>query len=204
MPVNVFKMTYEQVPADIKAAIGVLSLRTVADDPKLAYVDLSYVNFSRFNLSGLNLAGYDLHGANLSLTNLSSSRLNDSVLSGADMAGVYAVDTDMTDAIIGGLSQAAPYNSNKIQSFYYDNTIHTNMRDAQLLSIDLAGANMVKVDLTDAFLTSSNISNADLTFAILKDAYLTGSNLKGSNLTKADLTGAFGVDLTGTVDQPTG
>jgi hypothetical protein len=62
---------------------------------------------------------------------------------------------------------------------------NTNLTNANLSGIDLAGASLVNTDFTTAVLSGANLSNTNLSYA-----YLGGATLAGTNLANATLTGA--------------
>jgi hypothetical protein len=63
--------------------------------------------------------------------------------------------------------------------------VRANLRDADLTTTCLAGANLRSADLAGA-----NLAGANLTGAYLRGAYLRGADLAGADLRGADLAGA--------------
>jgi len=70
---------------------------------------------------------------------------------------------------------------------------------ADLIGVDLSGANLTDADLSYVCLIGSDLTGADLFRADLSDTDLSDVNLSHADLSKSDLTGAnlFGADLTG-------
>ncbi len=65
---------------------------------------------------------------------------------------------------------------------------HTNLTNANLTNANLTKANLAKANLTNADLAHTNLTNANLTKANLTKANLYTANLAKANLTNADLT----------------
>jgi uncharacterized protein YjbI with pentapeptide repeats len=64
------------------------------------------------------------------------------------------------------------------------------MREAYLVGVNLAGANLENADLEGAKLDRANLQGANLTRVNLEGATLTGANLAGAQLSYAQLAGA--------------
>jgi len=71
-------------------------------------------------------------------------------------------------------------------------------------TLDLSGANLRNVDLSSANLFGANLTGADLSFAYLSDAKLYGANLTGADLSRSSLNRAnlrsvdlYGANLSG-------
>ncbi len=67
---------------------------------------------------------------------------------------------------------------------------HTDLRQANLVSADLANVSFVSARLENCALTFANLTNANLTDSQIRSADLSGSILVGTNLSRANLTGA--------------
>ena len=65
-----------------------------------------------------------------------------------------------------------------------------NLRGANLRDADLIGVNLSYADLRDADLIGINLRGANLSYADLRDADLIGINLSYANLSGANLSGA--------------
>jgi uncharacterized protein YjbI with pentapeptide repeats len=68
--------------------------------------------------------------------------------------------------------------------------IKMDLTHANLSHADLSGTNLTEANLTFANLTAANLTAANLTFANLTDADLTDASLTRANLTEANLTRA--------------
>ena len=81
----------------------------------------------------------------------------------------------------------------------YTNLRCANLRDANLSGANLYGADLRCANLRDANLSGANLYGADLCYANLSGANLSGANLYGADLYSADLSGAnlYGADLYG-------
>jgi uncharacterized protein YjbI with pentapeptide repeats len=66
----------------------------------------------------------------------------------------------------------------------------SNLRDAELLGVNLEGTNLQEADLLGAALVGANLQKANLTHARLEEANLLGARLHGANLRSASLAGA--------------
>jgi uncharacterized protein YjbI with pentapeptide repeats len=73
------------------------------------------------------------------------------------------------------------------------NLQNATLRNAYLVTINLAGANGTNATLSSANLSGANLSNANLTQANLSGANLSGANLTNATLSQANLKGATGL-----------
>ncbi|MCX4971092.1 pentapeptide repeat-containing protein [Streptomyces sp. NBC_00654] len=158
----------QDVPADVHAALTVLTTRNTTRDDDYFLLDLHAAKLPNITLAPTASAGalsnavltaVDLTDADLTGADLTDAVLTAVDLPGADLTGAYLTDArltaaDLTDAVLP---------------------------DAYLTHARLRGAN-----LTGANLTGANLTGADLTGADLR-----GADLRGADLTDADLTDAL-------------
>jgi uncharacterized protein YjbI with pentapeptide repeats len=153
---------------------------------------------------GGTIAGQDLHGADLShiavdealaeQANLQLAKLDHFMsrdgefqgcnFSGADLAGAFFFDTDLSSAVFRGALM------NSVQ--FVTSTLNgADLEDADLTDADLSGSSFVGAKLKNAVLTNANGDCADF-----RDADLSGADLSGAKLTKASFRGAKLDDVT--------
>ncbi|WP_329036362.1 pentapeptide repeat-containing protein [Streptomyces sp. NBC_01725] len=173
----------QAVPADVHAALTVLTTRNTAQDgafrldlrsvwlsdieigrplnedpASLAKANLSHANLRGTDLFNSDMREADLRGADLREADLTFAQMHRTGLQGADLRGAELFAADLRDA---GLAEA-------------------NLAGVFLRAADLPGASLPGADLSD-----SNLEGTDLTDADLEGANLTGANLKGAKLNKA-------------------
>jgi hypothetical protein len=151
-------------PADIQAAISVISRRDRKNEASDRVVDLSescllLTNFADDQFPGISLVGSDLRiaylvsshlaGADLLYTNLKEANLEQ-----ADLRGANLRQSNLAGALLSG----------------------SQLDGAFLQNADLSGADLRGADLTGADLT------ADPSAKVPRGTNLTGANLSGANL----------------------
>ncbi|MER6162833.1 pentapeptide repeat-containing protein [Streptomyces sp. NPDC001868] len=193
----------EDVPADVHAAVSVLSDRDPNPDAPFI-LDLQGTHLPRINLHGWNhtltakLTGVRLTNADLSGADLYNARLDAAELSGANLSRANLTSASLTNASLNranlsraNLSRASLTNA----SLYRANLTGTNLslanlREASLIDADLKGANLKRTNLQRADLKGANLKGTSLQRADLTGADLKGTNLRGTSLQYADLRGA--------------
>lgn len=160
----------EVVPADVRAALTVVSTRDPAHDDALV-LDLRAARLGGVEPTSANRT----EGAAFSHADLRGVDLSDSSLAGADLSNSSLTGADLSDSNLTGadLRKARPYEA--------------DLRDADLSNADLRGT-----QLDDADLRGANLSGADL-----READLSGVDLRGvKNLTREQVDSARADDKT--------
>ncbi|MFD8046512.1 pentapeptide repeat-containing protein [Streptomyces sp. Tu102] len=156
----------QDIPADVQAALTVLTTRNTAHDQGFV-PDLSNAWLPKADIHGST----PTQGAHLVRAHLASAHLNGADLRGADLRGAdlrYA-DLEVADLRGADLKGARLWNA--------------DLSVAGLIGANLSGAELGHSDLTDAYL-----EDADLAGANLEDADLRGADLKGvENFSKEQL-----------------
>ncbi|MFE2267143.1 pentapeptide repeat-containing protein [Streptomyces griseosporeus] len=194
----------QDVPADVNAALTVLTTRDTAQDGNfrldlrsawlpgteigrvmpyepaaLAQADLRGMHLRGTklvaDLRGSNLSNADLRDADLDLSTLSGAFLVKADLRGADLFGADLQGALLTEAELSG----ADLRSAKMRG--------TRLPRADLHGSDLADVDLRSADLKGVDLSGSNLEGVDFTS---KSAGVSGAHLTGANLTGANLKGA--------------
>jgi uncharacterized protein YjbI with pentapeptide repeats len=193
----------------------------------LAKANLKGANLSEANLSGANLENADLSRARLNVAKLSKAiligadlsdaylfraNLKGADLSGANLSGASLDLVNFTGAVLDGANlSSARYGSETRWPNGFDyqhigaigpkaSLSEADLNKADLLFVDLSGANLRGADLSEANLEyadliGTNLENANLSEAILEnadlsEAIISGANLSGTKLEEADLNEA--------------
>ncbi|TDC03618.1 pentapeptide repeat-containing protein [Streptomyces sp. 8K308] len=149
------------LPADVAAALTVLTTRDTTHDAPDYVVDLTGAHLYGAVLSEANLSRAVLADTDLTLANLTYALLSGTNLSGANLTGANLSDADLINALL---------------------------IDADLTEANLSEADLTSADLSDADLTNALLIDADLTEANLSEADLTSADLSGADLTNATVS----------------
>ena len=147
-------------------------------------------NLKGANLTGANLKGAILTGANFESANLTGANLSDTKLfykriipKPLSFEGANLTDAKFTNARL------------EKTKFAGANLRSANLTDTFLDNSDFAGADLTSANLKNAGLLSANLAYTYLIGADLTRSFLTYANLRGANLTSANLTGAHGTEM---------
>jgi len=151
-------------------------------------------NFFRLNLSRCDLSGIEITKFPLSdsVLNLSHSIMIEADMSKAILKGYYHDVSCVADNYRAGQYQIAPYDND-----YYgfkNGWIIANFQYAQMMRVNLMGADLTRANFCDSDLTGANFKKANLTRAKLSRARLVDASMMAANLSEADLSYS---DLTG-------
>ena len=152
--------------------------------------DLKHANLSGANLRGADLSDADLEGANLHVFQyalygcesccLAGARLRKTNLSSVNLSGADLRGADLDGANLSGavLDQFQPNR---------DETINTNLSNANLSNADLTNTSLFRADLINSILYKADFTNAslletDLTRANLVEANFFGAKISGSKV----------------------
>jgi uncharacterized protein YjbI with pentapeptide repeats len=170
--------------------------------------NLTQANLQQCNLQNSILTEAILRNADCSESNFSYSYLENADLTGANLQGANFMFAEMTGAIFAFANMVkadlsrAELVGNDLSKVILENSILTdaylsdailrcsNLKNAEMIRIDLQGASLENADLTGANLQGASLENADLTGANLQGANLQGASLENADLTGANLQGA--------------
>lgn len=169
--------------------------------------DLSDMPFQRLDLSGVDFSESILTGASLAHANLEDACFDGAILARADLTGARADGASFRDADVSELRAAGALLRNT--TFDGAGGSDVDLRDANLHSASLVGAELERCDLTNAGARAAMLDGADLAASILDGADFTGSSLNDASLEgarahgtifdrckMADLRASDGADLT--------
>ncbi|EFL37152.1 pentapeptide repeat-containing protein [Streptomyces viridochromogenes DSM 40736] len=195
----------QDVPADVNAALTVLTTRDTTHDKgfrlDLRSVWLPEAEIGRpLNETPAAMARADLRDTRLRGAKLDSADLRDANLGNADLRGADLTFTTLSRALLvnADLRDAQLFAADLQYAFLTDADLSgAHLRSAKLLGASLPRADLSGSELADVNLRSSNLEGADLSGSDLEDVDFTsrstevsGANLEGANLTGANLEGA--------------
>jgi uncharacterized protein YjbI with pentapeptide repeats len=186
----------KKVGVDIQAAMTVLGIREVAQDPPgksidLRKVTLPFIEIQGAKLSGAKLIGAYLIGANLNGAYLIGADLNGAELDGANLNGAELDGANLNGAELNGanLSGAKLIGAYLIEAKLNGAVLDgAKLNGANLHGANLRGAILWRADLREANLNWANLDGTELNGANLDGAELNGANLSRANLIEADLS----------------
>ncbi|MFI8876794.1 pentapeptide repeat-containing protein [Streptomyces sp. NPDC055243] len=218
----------EDVPADVVAALRVLSDRDTTQDEAFVWdltsiwlpeVDLSPPRPQAFWLPEADIYPSDTMGIRLRGAILTKAHLSGASLPWADLRRVSLYDADLrhthlshADLRVADLGGADLRKAVLIKADLREvNLVDADLRGANMRAVSLSGAEAGDTDLrkadlrcVDVQVSSTGTPCADLRDAVLFDADLRGADLRGADLRGADLGGADlrGADLRCMESQP--
>lgn len=147
----------------------------------LTFSTLSHANLDEANLNSADLRGSDLRDAKLRGANLCGAKLMVADLTGAILEKANLLRANLSDAILENCNlNDASLNRGYMPSAKLGGT-------SQLERTDLCGANLLCVDLSGANLRGAYLVRTNLNRVNFHDVNLDGADLKGANLTRVNL-----------------
>lgn len=137
----------------------------------------------------LNLVGIRVHGANLKNARLAGAILIKADLTACDLAGADLQGADLRATTLEGVTlRGARLKGAAMRLATLDSD--TNLLGADLTSVDLSEAQLVRVTLAKVCLADANLIGADLTYAYAAEAILNDADLQRAKLFRCNLQSA--------------